>query len=136
MSGARLEDVVVNTINTRSAGKMHFLNSGRPSCLCWCGPNERPPHPNLLQFHPQIRPKSHILIMDNLSSHKSSRVLEKIHAVGVDVLFLPPYSPDLNPIAQISQRLKQACADSPQELSVNFTVRYPKRFVLLPPAIA
>ena len=106
MSGARLEDVVVNTINTRSAGKMHFLNSGRPSCLCWCGPNERPPHPNLLQFHPQIRPKSHILIMDNLSSHKSSRVLEKIHAVGVDVLFLPPYSPDLNPIEQIFAKIK------------------------------
>lgn len=47
-----------------------------------------------------------ILIMDNLSSHKSSRVLEKIHAVGVDVLFLPPYSPDLNPIEQIFAKIK------------------------------
>jgi transposase len=36
--------------------------------------------------------------MDNLSSHKVSGVVEAIEAVGASVLFLPPYSPDLNPI--------------------------------------
>jgi transposase len=36
--------------------------------------------------------------MDNLSSHKVSDVIEAIEAVGASVRFLPPYSPDLNPI--------------------------------------
>lgn len=47
-----------------------------------------------------------ILIMDNLSSHKNARVLEKIKATGAEVRFLPPYSPDLNPIEQIFSKIK------------------------------
>ena len=54
---------------------------------------------------PALRP-GEILIMDNLSSHKSSRIIDKIHSAGVEVLFLPPYSPDLNPIEQIFAKIK------------------------------
>lgn len=36
--------------------------------------------------------------MDNLSSHKGPQVVEMIEAVGATLLFLPPYSPDFNPI--------------------------------------
>ena len=39
-----------------------------------------------------------IVIMDNLSSHKVAGVHEAIEAVGATPLYLPPYSPDLNPI--------------------------------------
>jgi len=39
-----------------------------------------------------------IVIMDNLSSHKSGAVREMIEDAGAELLFLPPYSPDLNPI--------------------------------------
>ena len=42
-----------------------------------------------------------VVIMDNLSSHKSQRVLELIESVGARVAFLPAYSPDLNPIELI-----------------------------------
>lgn len=44
--------------------------------------------------------------MDNLSSHKNSAALAKIHATGAEVQFLPPYSPDLNPIEQIFSKIK------------------------------
>ena len=47
-----------------------------------------------------------IVIMDNLSSHKGVRVREKIEAAGAELLFLPPYSPDLNPIEMAFSKLK------------------------------
>ncbi|CAO4132287.1 IS630 family transposase ISMex30 [Methylorubrum extorquens] len=46
------------------------------------------------------------VIMDNLGAHKVAGVREAIRAVGAKVLYLPPYSPDLNPIEQIFAKLK------------------------------
>jgi transposase len=48
-----------------------------------------------------------VVVMDNLSSHKVSGVRERIEAAGADVLYLPPYSPDLNPIEKAWSKLKQ-----------------------------
>lgn len=47
-----------------------------------------------------------IVVMDNLSSHKVSGVVEAIEAVGAKVMFLPPYSPDLNPIEMMWSKVK------------------------------
>ncbi len=47
-----------------------------------------------------------IVIMDSLSSHKVAGVREAITAVGAYLLYLPPYSPDLNPIEQAFAKLK------------------------------
>ncbi|GAA0675522.1 transposase [Sphingomonas insulae] len=47
-----------------------------------------------------------VVIMDNLSSHKRASVREAIEAVGACLLFLPPYSPDFNPIEKAFARLK------------------------------
>ena len=47
-----------------------------------------------------------IVIMDNLSSHKGARVRESIEADGAELLFLPPYSLDLNPIEMAFSKLK------------------------------
>jgi transposase len=47
-----------------------------------------------------------IVIMDNLSSHKVAGVREAIEARGASLLYLPPYSPDLNPIEQSFSKLK------------------------------
>ena len=47
-----------------------------------------------------------IVVMDNLSSHKVKGVTEAIRKVGAEVLYLPPYSPDLNPIEQTFSKLK------------------------------
>jgi transposase len=48
-----------------------------------------------------------VVVMDNLSSHKRSRTRELIHGCGAEVLYLPPYSPDLNPIENVFAKLKQ-----------------------------
>ena len=47
-----------------------------------------------------------IVIMDNLGSHKGKAVRRAIRAAGAKLLFLPPYSPDLNPIEQVFSKLK------------------------------
>jgi transposase len=47
-----------------------------------------------------------IVIMDNLSSHKVAGIREAIERVGADLVYLPPYSPDLNPIEQVFAKLK------------------------------
>jgi transposase len=47
-----------------------------------------------------------IVIMDNLGSHKVAGVRDAIEACGASLLYLPPYSPDLNPIEQSFSKLK------------------------------
>jgi transposase len=47
-----------------------------------------------------------IVVMDNLGSHKSQAVRDAIRATGAKLFFLPPYSPDLNPIEQVFAKLK------------------------------
>ena len=47
-----------------------------------------------------------IVVMDNLGSHKSQAVRDAIRKVGAKLFFLPPYSPDLNPIEQVFAKLK------------------------------
>ena len=44
--------------------------------------------------------------MDNLAAHKVSGIREAIAATGASILYLPPYSPDLNPIEQVFAKLK------------------------------
>lgn len=55
---------------------------------------------------PQLRPGD-VVIMDNLSSHKRARTEQLIQNAGAMLLFLPPYSPDLNPIEMIFAKIKQ-----------------------------
>lgn len=55
---------------------------------------------------PTLRPGD-IVVLDNLSSHKVSGVREAIEQVGARVLYLPPYSPDLNPIELAFSKLKR-----------------------------
>jgi transposase len=47
-----------------------------------------------------------IVIMDNLGSHKRQAIRRLIRAAGAKLFFLPPYSPDLNPIEQVFAKLK------------------------------
>jgi transposase len=54
---------------------------------------------------PELRPGD-IVIMDNLSSHKGLAVRQAIEAAGANLLFLPPYSPDFNPIENAFAKLK------------------------------
>jgi transposase len=54
---------------------------------------------------PALRPGD-VVVMDNLSSHKNKAVRHAIRAAGAKLFFLPPYSPDLNPIEQAFSKLK------------------------------
>lgn len=54
---------------------------------------------------PELKPGD-IVIMDNLSSHKSPAVRTAIEAAGAELRFLPPYSPDFNPIEKAFAKLK------------------------------
>ena len=50
--------------------------------------------------------KGDVVVMDNLSSHKGPRVEKLIEAAGAELRYLPPYSPDLNPIEKAYSKLK------------------------------
>ena len=54
---------------------------------------------------PELRPGD-VVILDNLSSHKGARVRALIEAAGASLLYLPPYSPDFNPIENAFAKLK------------------------------
>lgn len=54
---------------------------------------------------PVLRPGDTV-IMDNLGSHKSAAVRDAIEAAGAELVFLPPYSPDFNPIENAFAKLK------------------------------
>lgn len=58
------------------------------------------------QLVPTLR-AGDVVIMDNLSSHKRVGVREAIEQAGASLLFLPPYSPDLNPIEQAFAKFKR-----------------------------
>ena len=50
--------------------------------------------------------KGDVVILDNLGSHKGEQARKAIRAAGAHLVFLPPYSPDLNPIEQLFSKLK------------------------------
>ncbi len=54
---------------------------------------------------PTLKPGD-VVVLDNLGSHKGQAVRRAIRAAGAHLLFLPPYSPDLNPIEMVFSKLK------------------------------
>ena len=56
---------------------------------------------------PSLR-EGDVVVMDNLSAHRADGVAEAIEARGASVLYLPPYSPDLNPIEKMWSKVKAA----------------------------
>lgn len=73
---------------------------------------------------PKLKP-GQIVVLDNLSAHKAPAVQEKIEATGASLLYLPPYSPDLNPIekcwAKIKGILRSLKARTPEALDPAIT---------------
>jgi transposase len=64
---------------------------------------------------PELR-QGDVVVMDNLSSHKGQKVRERIEAAGASLFYLPPYSPDFNPI---EKRLRQAQSPAAQSRRAN-----------------
>lgn len=55
---------------------------------------------------PALQPGD-LVVLDNLSSHKSAAAIATVEAVGAKMVYLPPYSPDLNPIENVFSKIKQ-----------------------------
>jgi transposase len=58
-----------------------------------------------------------IVVIDNLSRHKAPNVRALIEAVGANLLYHPPYSPDFNPIEKLFSKLRPCCEKPPSEPS-------------------
>jgi transposase len=54
---------------------------------------------------PSLR-RGQVVVMDNLSAHKGERVRELVESAGCELLYLPPYSPDLSPIEEAFSKVK------------------------------
>jgi transposase len=54
---------------------------------------------------PSLR-RGQVVVMDNLSAHKGARVRELVESAGCELLYLPPYSPDFNPIEEAFSKVK------------------------------
>jgi transposase len=71
-----------------------------------------------------------VVVMDNLSAHKVAGVSQLIEAVGAELLYLPPYSPDLNPMektwTKLKQLLRSAQTRSKEALDLAITELLPK----------
>jgi transposase len=79
-------------------------------------------------LYPVLKPGD-VVVMDNLSAHKAPAVREWIEKAGAELLYLPPYSPDLNPIekawAKLKQLLRAAKARSKETLDQAITEALP-----------
>jgi transposase len=77
---------------------------------------------------PALKPGD-VVVMDNLSAHKVDQVRQQIEAEGAELLYLPPYSPDLNPIekawAKLKQMLRTAMAPTKEALQQAITELLP-----------
>jgi transposase len=84
-----------------------ITHRGLGPCLAVEGSTTREVFETYLQsvLAPTLKP-GQMVVMDNLSAHKGGRVKEIIEGRGCEVLYLPPYSPDFNPIEQAFSKVK------------------------------
>ena len=84
-----------------------ITSRGLGPCMAVEGPTTREVFEAYLErvLAPTLRP-GRIVVMDNLSAHKGGRVQEIVEGAGCELVYLPPYSPDLNPIEQAFSKVK------------------------------
>lgn len=82
--------------------------TGLGPCLAVEGPTTREVFEVYLErvLAPSLKP-GQIVVVDNLSAHKGGRVREILEKVGCELVYLPPYSPDFNPIEQAFSKVKR-----------------------------
>jgi transposase len=80
---------------------------GTGPCLAVDGPTTREVFETYLEhvLAPTLKP-GQMVVMDNLSAHKGGRVKEIVEGAGCDLVYLPSYSPDFNPIEQAFSKVK------------------------------
>lgn len=105
--GRRLVDAVPHGHWHTTTVLMGFRSEGIVAPLVVDGPINGNVFLAWVQQHlvKELRPKD-IIVMDNLSAHKIAGVQEAIEVVDAEVRYLPPYSPDLNPIENLFSKFK------------------------------
>jgi transposase len=84
------------------------------------------------QLMPLLKPGD-IVVLDNLSSHKSQKARRAIRAMGAHLFFLPPYSPDLNPIEPVCAKLRRLLQTAAERTITNLWRRIGACVDLCPP---
>jgi transposase len=81
---------------------------GSTACMTVDGPTDIPAFEAYVEsvLVPTLK-SGDVVVMDNLSSHKAPRIIRRIEGAGAHVLFLPAYSPDLNPIEKMWSKVKE-----------------------------
>ena len=98
---------VISDVSGRKHGRVSMIAAWSPASKKMLAPFVFRGHTDTKLFNewlekcllPELRP-GQIIIMDNASFHKSARTKELIKSAGCSLIFLPPYSPDFNPIEQ------------------------------------
>ena len=70
-----------------------------------------------------------VVVLDDLAAHRSRRVAEVVHAAGCQLVYLPAYSPDLNPIEEAFAKVKAGCAPPGRAPAPPWTAPSPTRSV-------
>jgi hypothetical protein len=88
---------------------------GLGPCLAVEGSTSREVFEAYLQrvLAPTLRP-GRVVVVDNLSAHKGGRVKEIVEARGCELLYVPPYSPDFDPIEQVFSKIKGFSCGEPR----------------------
>jgi len=136
-NSTKIKSNTIGFYSTNGNSVVRFLESTNYETIKW--------------FLDEIRKENYdaeyiILVLDNLSSHKSDHVIEYAKNIGIYLVFLPPYSPDLNPIEfvwkSIKRILSQFFIESPEHLreliffsykifteSIGFAKRWIEKFI-------
>ena len=106
-SNERVNDYVPDARFERKSILVSIKLTGQMSSLLFSGTlNGKLFIEYIKQFLSQILNDGNIVILDNCTAHKVAGVKEAIEACGAKVLYLPPYSPDLNPVEMLWSKVK------------------------------
>jgi transposase len=105
--GRRLYEAVPAGHGTTTTMLSAIRLGGLPAAMVTDGPTNGTVFQGFVDWLlvPALR-RGDVVVMDNLSSHKTNGVVEAITAAGAEVRYLPPYSPDLNPIEKMWSQVK------------------------------
>lgn len=94
--------------------------NGSTECIVFDGAIDKPTFRSYMKevLFPALC-KGDIVVLDNLSSHKDKETIEYFESHGIQLLFLPAYSPDLNPIEKMWSKIKEILREAAAEDSVS-----------------
>ena len=106
--GARARDAVPSGHWSTTTMLSALRADGRTACMVVAGATDRAVFREYVRrvLAPTLQAGDRV-VLDNLSAHKDPRAHELIRARGATLVFLPPYSPDLNPIEKMWSKLKE-----------------------------